>query len=70
MTYQCDARLGSPALVDFEKMRDQGLGRPGAGTVDLGPGKTKIFPRGRMRGQGILFDTYSYRLESDCHGFQ
>ena len=46
MTYQCDASLGSPARVDCEKMLYQGLGRAGAGTVDLGPGKTKIFLEG------------------------
>ncbi len=46
MTYQCDASLGSPARVDCEKMLYQGLGRAGAGTVNLGPGKTKIFLEG------------------------
>ena len=44
MNYKCDAMLGSPSVTDCEKLMYQGLGKNG--TVDIGPGKTKIFVEG------------------------
>ena len=46
MTYQCDSKLGSPSVIDCEKLMYHGLGKFDTATVDLGPSKTKIFVEG------------------------
>ena len=42
MKYECDTKLGSPALVDCTKIEWQRLG-PTSETVTLGPAATKFF---------------------------
>ena len=43
MTYECDAKLGSPAVVDCTHLEYEGLKPAGApDTVQIGPGLTKV----------------------------
>ncbi|MCJ1240916.1 hypothetical protein MMC14_008920 [Varicellaria rhodocarpa] len=42
MTYECDASLGSPTLIDCAQLRWQGRGNP-SDAVQIGPGRPKSF---------------------------
>ena len=45
MAYECDAKLGSPAVVDCTKIQYQDLGLA-SDSVQIGPGTPKLFTEG------------------------
>lgn len=46
MTYECDAKLGSPSVVDCTQIQWQGLGPP-SDTIRLTPGENKLISTSR-----------------------
>ena len=42
MAYECDPKLGSPAVVDCTQIQRQGLGAP-SDTIQVAPGVNKLF---------------------------